>query len=280
MLGCALVPALRAAGHDVVAHGHLRSADVRADLTDVDATAGLLDRLRPAVVVNLVALADVDVCEIEPQRADLLNVRVVENLAGAIGRNAAGAHLVHISTDQVYGGPGPHVEADVRAANAYASSKLAGESVAARIGATVLRTNFYGRSACARRPSFTDWLQQALTERRAIKVFEDVRFNPMAIDALVDVIALVVARRPAGVFNVGAAGGMSKADFAFAFAAAAGLPVDTVSRSTSDTMTTFKAYRPKDMRMDCRRLEQALGVTLPGLVDEIERIGRGYRAPA
>jgi hypothetical protein len=32
--------------------------------------------------------------------------------------------------------------------------------------------------------------------------------------------------------------------------------------------------------MDCRRLEQALGLTLPGLAPEIERIGRGYRAPA
>jgi dTDP-4-dehydrorhamnose reductase len=284
LLGCSLVPALRAAGWQVVTHGHSSAApvqadvraDLRADLRDSQATQALVQRVQPALLVNLAALTNVDTCETDPHAAYLLNVRVVENLAAACGS----AHLLHISTDQLYDGTGPHAEDDVRVTNTYAFSKRASElAAAAAAQATVLRTNFFGRSALPGRHSFSDWLFNALSQGQAIQVFDDVCFSPLAMDTLSSLIVRVAEQRPLGVFNAGTRGGMSKADFAFAFAAAAGLPTASMRRADSSAVN-LKAYRPKDMRMDSSRIEQALAMNLPELASEIQRTGASYRAPA
>jgi dTDP-4-dehydrorhamnose reductase len=284
LLGCALVPALRAAGWRVVAHGHRAAADVQADLSVAAEARALLDRVAPDVIVHLAALTDVDACEREPQRAYRLNVLPVQTLAHWVRQSRPGCHLVHVSTDQVYDGPGPHTEDAVCITNTYAFSKIASEIAAGAVGATVLRTNFYGPSGLPGRRSFSDWLHVSLSTGTSIQVFDDVRFNPMAIDSLCGVIERAAQVRPAGVFNLGArdgtTGGMSKADFAYAYAAAAGLPTTTMRRSVSTALSTLAAYRPKDMRMDCTRIEASLGLTLPDLAAEIHRIGSLQRAQA
>ena len=288
LLGAALVPALQTAGFTVLRHGWQAAADVHADLTRRDDTLALLKRVRPDVIVHLAALTDVDACEADPQRAYLLNLQSVVHLAEWIANARPGSHLVHISTDQVYDGAGPHAEGGVCIRNTYAFSKIAAEIAASGVGATVLRTNFFGRSQRAGRASFSDWLFAALRSGQAIQVFDDVLFSPLAIDTLALAISRVVARRPAGVLNLGSCvggvgggvGGISKADFAFAFAAAAGLPTASMTRSLSTTMTTLKAYRPKDMRMDSSRFERTLDLRLPELGDEIQRMGMLYREPA
>lgn len=283
LLGRALVPAMQSRGWQVVALGHRVAADLQCDLGDAAAVTALLDRMAPDVIVHLAALTNVDTCEAEPDAAYRLNVRTVEHLAAWTVRARAACHLVHISSDQVYDGPGPHREDAVCITNTYAFSKRAGEIVAATAGASVLRTNFYGPGGMPGRPSFSDWLHGALSEGRPIEVFDDVLFNPMAMDRLTGVIARVAAARPAGIFNIGARhpdGGLSKADFAFAFAAAAGLPTAGMRRSRSTAATArLKAYRPKDMRMDCRRIESVLDRPLPELTSEIHRIASAYRAP-
>jgi dTDP-4-dehydrorhamnose reductase len=278
LLGSALVPALRARGLAVVGHGHRAAADVQADLGLAADTAALLESVRPAVVVNLAALTDVDRCEVEPAQAYRLNVQSVEHLAAGLRHQLPGSHLVQLSTDQVYDGPGPQREDSVCIRNVYALSKIAAEIAAAAVGATVLRTNFYGRSAREGRASFTDWLHRSLLRRDTIRVFDDVLFNPLAIDVLCDCIAAVVARRPGGVYNLGSRGGLSKADFAHAFAAAAGLPADTMQRASVATMAGLKARRPRDMRMDCSHFERTLGMRLPDLMTDIQRTGSVYRA--
>jgi dTDP-4-dehydrorhamnose reductase len=280
LLGCALVPVLRAAGWRVVAHGHRAAADVQADLSVVAEALALLDRVAPDVIVNLAALTDVDACEREPQRAYRLNVLPVQTLAQWVRQSRPACHLVHVSTDQVYDGPGPHTEDAVCITNTYAFSKIASEIAAGSTGATVLRTNFYGPSMLPGRRSFSDWLQASLSSGTAIQVFDDVRFNPMAIDSLCSVIERVVEVRPAGTFNLGARGGMSKADFAYAYAAAAGLPTATMRRSVSTALSTLAAYRPKDMRMDCARIEATLGLALPELALEIQRIASKHHVQA
>jgi len=283
LLGATLVPALRLRGHTVFGQGHQTAADVQADLTDAAATAALLDAVRPDVVVNLAALTDVDRCEIDPQQAYRLNVRSVENLAQQLRLQGPASHLVQVSTDQVYDGTAPQREDQVCIRNVYALSKLAGELAAAHLGPgrhTVLRTNFYGRSLRAGRSSFTDWLHAALSQQQPVTVFEDVLFSPLAIDTLADCMAQVVARRPAGVFNLGARGGLSKADFAHAFAAAAGLPVASMRRGRVADLAHLKARRPHDMRMDSHHVEAVLGLQLPDLDSEIQRIGSSYREDA
>jgi dTDP-4-dehydrorhamnose reductase len=278
LLGTSLCPALAQREHRVVRHSLSQRADLMVDLTDREATTATLDKLAPDVVVNLVALTNVDQCDEEPNRAYQLNVRTVENLAAWLRANPR-ARLIHLSTDQVYDGPGPHREDGVTLTNCYALTKYAGEMAATGVEGTVLRTNFFGRSRVPGRKSFSDWLLETLREGRPTKVFTDVAFSPLSLTTLCEMIAVAAEKPVPGTFNLGAHNGMSKADFAFELASVFGLGTQATTRALSAEVP-LKAYRPKDMRMDCARFEAAFGVRLPKLADEIRSLRREYDVAA
>ncbi|MEQ1621780.1 MAG: SDR family oxidoreductase [Methylococcales bacterium] len=276
LLGASLAPVLKGNGYEVEVHGHTKTSRYTADLTEFGATLELLNKICPSVIINLVGLTNVDQCENHPNQAYLVNVRTVENIAAWIRQQSKPCHLIHISTDQVYDGASSHTEEQVTLTNYYAFSKYAGELAAAVVPGTILRTNFFGLSHCAQRVSLSDWLFQAFLSGQAIQVFDDVFFTPLSMQSLSELIALVVKNKPNGVFNLGSCQGMSKADFAYYFAESLGLSTHEVSRASVDQAINLKAYRPKDMRMDCSKFEQTLGVKLPILRDEINRVSKEY----
>lgn len=280
LLGSTLSPFLSSRGYEVKTHSRSEGAQYQADLNDPEEANKLLGKIQPDVIINLVGLTDVDLCETQPNQAYLVNVRTVENIANWIKQEKTSCHLVHISTDQVYDGANLHTEEMVTLTNYYAFSKYAGELAAASVPSTILRTNFFGRSHCAKRVSLTDWLFRALSNSDPIQVFDDVLFSPLAMSTLSEMIELSVQKKPLGVFNLGSHEGMSKADFAFAFADELGLSTRAMKRTTTDQVTFLKTYRPKDMRMDCSNFENTLGAKLPLLRNEIKRVAKEYYGAA
>jgi dTDP-4-dehydrorhamnose reductase len=269
LLGSSLVPFLRAAGYKVVSVSRQSGADLRADLSVPSETLACLSSARPDTIVNLAALTDVDACERDKHSAYSANVAPVRNIVAWLKKDGAKSHLVQISTDQLYDGPGPHKEADVVVTNAYAESKLGAEAAATQIASTVLRTNFFGPSECPGRNSLSDWIVASLRARKQITVFEDIQFSPLSISTLIKLIEIVISRRPNGVFNVGSRQGMSKGDFAFAIAKRMQLDTHSMSRGLSSSLNLM-AYRPKDMRMDSSFFETTLALRLPTLQNEID----------
>lgn len=274
LLGATLVPAWLASGLDVVTHTRAAEADVVGDLC-TPAGAEACVAAAPDVILHLAAWTDVDGCEADPVRAYRANAQAVGRLADAIAASPCPPHLVCVSTDQVYNGPGPHAEDEVAPINVYAWSKLLGEAYASRVGATVIRTNFVGPSSVAARVSLTDWLVRAARAGQAITVYEDVRFSPLSMATLITCLEAVVRAPVAGIYNLGAREGMSKAHFAFALLAAAGVPTTTVTRGRSTTRAHV-ARRPADMTLDCARFVETFGLTLPSVHDEVHRLGELY----
>jgi dTDP-4-dehydrorhamnose reductase len=276
LLGSTLAPALTASGHSVVAHGFSCVAQEQADICDYTQASALVARVKPDCIINLAALTNVDTCELAPNKAYLLNVATVSNVARAIKEQAPHCHLVQISTDQVYDGDGPHLEANVTVTNTYAFSKIAAELAAASVSSTILRTTFFGRSRCANRTSFSDWIIKALREDAPLKVFDDILFSPLEIKTLASLIEQVVRMHPIGLFNLGAREGMSKADFAFALADIMALPTKHITRTVSTSSPALDAYRPKDMRMDSSLFERTMGLQLPTLIDQLHSLRSDY----
>lgn len=273
LLGTTMAPCLAGAGYDIVRQGRSNAqTDVSWDLTDRDKTVRQLRKIKPDIVVNLVAQTNVDRCEQNPQDAYLLNVRTVENLVAGL-RERTNVHLIHISTDQVYDSPGPSRESDIRLTNTYALTKYAGELAAALMPSTILRTNFFGHSLLQGRSSFSDWLLFSLRNRDPITVFSDVVISPLSMGTLCEMVRRVIETRIKGTFNLGSRGFMSKAAFAFEVARIHGLATDNVTPGLCSNLG-LPAYRPKDMSMDCERFETAFGVVLPGIADEIESLKR------
>lgn len=275
MLGTRLAPWLEKMGHAVSCHARRAPAYLRAELTNPLETRHLISSVNPEVVVNLAGLTDVDHCQSHPKEAWKANVLTVENVAGAA--RETGAHLVQVSTDQVYDGLSAQGEDSAAPGNVYGLSKYAGELAAKATAATVLRTNFFGASWHDTRRSFTDWLFCCLSQGRQIDVFDDVRFSPLRMSTLSEMIEVVAERQPLGVFNLGSRDGMSKADFAFQFAEALDLPVSLMTRKSVRDAQGLKAWRPANMCMDSTRFETEVGVTLPTLRDEINQSAKEYR---
>jgi dTDP-4-dehydrorhamnose reductase len=275
-LGSSLVPHLRKCGYRVVTHARSTKADFIFDLSDRVKSLELLTQIHPSVIINLVGLTSVELCEEQINFAYLTNTRTVENLVHWILKSGADCHLVQISTDHVYNGAGLNKEDEINLTNNYAFSKYAGELAAVRVPSSILRTNFVGHSRVGHRESLTDWVYSSLIAAKKVQVLKDVYFSPLSILTLIEMIELVLRKKPVGIYNLGSHHGMSKADFDFTFAKCLNLPTSTMTRVETSELTFLKAYRPKDMRMDSSKFENTLGVKLPSLNDIIRQIAKEY----
>jgi dTDP-4-dehydrorhamnose reductase len=258
----------------VVTHGCAQQAEVQLDLTDPLQTISQLKRINPDVVINLVAATNVDHCEEDPSFARTINVTVVANIVRAL-HELPGCHLIHLSTDQVYDGPGFKTEEHVTLRNCYAVTKHESEQVALQVGASVIRTNFFGKSLSPRRTSFTDWVYSSLSEKKQISLFTDVFFSPLSFASLSRAMELVILKKAPGVFNLGSRNGMSKEEFARHFAMEAGLALDTVEPRKIDELK-LRAPRPKDMRMNSGLFERTFQYRCPLLEEEIRTVAAAY----
>ncbi len=276
LLGSTLAPYLKSRGLQFTTHARLKNADYLANLSIKDETFSLLDKIQPKIIINLVGLTSVEECQDRPNAAYLSNTLAVENLTQWMMQTKADCHLIQVSTDHVYDGMGPASEDQVTLTNNYASSKYAGELAATRVSSTVIRTNFVGRSKVGYRESLTDWVYNSLTRGEDVRVLRDVFFSPLSMITLAEMILLIIEKKPLGIYNLGSHEGMSKSEFDFSFARHLGLQTKTMIPIDCSQATFLRAYRPKDMRMNCLKFEKTLGVKLPLLEDEIRRVAKEY----
>ena len=115
----------QAAAHNFQVAAYDRS---ELDIADRAAVLQAVEREQPAVIINAAAYTAVDKAESEPAAAYAANAEGAENLARAA--HAAGAAILHISTDYVFNGQTerPYRETDAPDPQTiYGQSKLAGE---------------------------------------------------------------------------------------------------------------------------------------------------------
>lgn len=268
LVGPYLIGSASRLGHVIGMARH--GADVSVDLTNGSATRALLHELTPDYLIHAAALTDVDLCEDDPARAQLINCEATRNIAEALPPTA---RLIYLSTDQVYPDtPGPHGEPDIEPANAYGRSKLAGENIVRQhSGGLVLRANFFGPSKTAGRSSLSDFFVQRLMNEEPVTGFTDVLFSPLHMQTLADVVARLMEGGVAGTYNLGCRSGLSKAEFGSRIGRHLGLPLDGL-RLGQSTDVEFRAPRPKDLRMDVSRIEAVLGEDMPTFDEEIEKL--------
>lgn len=100
----------------------------QTDLTDPTTTYQVITKINPELVIHTAALSDVDTCELNPEKAYLVNTLATRNVALACQRFDTG--MLHISTDYVFAGEKdtPYREDDsVNPINTYGKTKYGGE---------------------------------------------------------------------------------------------------------------------------------------------------------
>jgi dTDP-4-dehydrorhamnose reductase len=197
--GCLAVRAAHQ-GRQVVA---LTSA--QWDITD----AGAAERFVQSgdVVVNCAAYTNVDAAESDETRAFAVNAAGPEHIARACAR--AGARLIHISTDYVFGGElGPDSEVrpyepsdETAPLGVYARSKLAGETaVLAALPeasqACVVRTAWVYTGGAGR--DFVAVMRRLAAGEGPVDVVDDQTGSPTYVADLADAVLEVVDGRAHG----------------------------------------------------------------------------------
>jgi dTDP-4-dehydrorhamnose reductase len=215
MLGQDVVAAALAAGHDVSA---LARRDL--DITDADAVAAAVDAARPDAIVNCAAWTDVDGAEAAEDAATRVNGAGTGHVGAAAA--AAGAHVVHVSTDYVFDGRAtrPYVESDPTGPqSAYGRSKLAGERALDLDRAAVVRASWlFGPGG----PNFVATMLRLARDRDEVTVVDDQVGFPTYTGHLAPALLRLAEARATGILHATGADPCSWHDFAVAIFARAG----------------------------------------------------------
>ena len=229
MLGRDLLDAL--GGRDVTAYTH---ADL--DITDVQAVQSALAERRPDVVVNCAAWTAVDAAEDHEDAAFAVNAVGAANLAQACATHSV--WLVHLSTDYVFDGlaVAPYAEdATIAPRSAYGRTKAAGEWAVRAIlpdRSWIVRTAWlYGAGG----PNFVRAMIGLEATNETVDVVDDQHGQPTwSTDLARQVVRLVDAEAPAGVYHGTAAGETTWYGLACAVFEALDADPDRVRPTTTD----------------------------------------------
>ena len=268
LLGKNLSVFLQKRGCAILCHGNSVAMNVNFDLTQKMNTWKSLEEIGPKIIINLVALTDIEKCEEYPDLAYKINVQTLENVVGWIRQKSIRPLLIHISTDQVYNAQDSK-ENQVVLLNYYSYSKYLSEKVAQSVPSIVLRTNFFGSLVQNTRPSYAEWVLSMLKSRKEFFISDNIYFSPLSILSLAKYIKLVVSNPKVGVYNVGSSDGMSKYSFARYLAVQNNYSYDNMKKLSN--MKTL-ARRPDDMRMDSSLFEKTFNCKMPRLITEIENL--------
>ena len=94
------------------------------------------------------------------------------------------------------------------------------EKICLKNKALIFRTNFFGKSI-SKNKSFTDWIFRSFKMKEKIYLFDDVYFNPLRIDTIVNIISKIVNKKKyksSGIYNLGTKDALYKNEFAIFFA--------------------------------------------------------------
>ncbi len=213
LVGSRLCAQLTAAGHSVVGlgRGPRRTEGghtyTTCDLTHGAEVAEAIATARPEVVLHPASMTNVDGCEKDPTGAWAGNVEATVHVAKAA--TAAGAHLVHVSTDYVYDGDhGPYSEEALpNPRGVYATTKAVAEQAARTFapGCAIARTAIvYGWPAAANL-NFGAWLVTAFGAGQQVKLFEDQWVSPSLADNVAAMLIELGERRLGGVWHTAGA---------------------------------------------------------------------------
>jgi dTDP-4-dehydrorhamnose reductase len=255
--------------HDIIGvdRGKLINAPfktVKADFSDLNMVASVIDAVRPAWLINCAALADIDQCEDYPERAHQLNTELPAQLAKVC--KTRGISLVHISTDAVFDGQmdGFYTEQDSpNPKNVYAKTKLEGERavLAENPSAIVARVNFYGWSLSGRR-SLAEFFVNNLKNNKSMSGFTDAIFCPMFVNQTARLLLKMLERGLTGLYHVVGPQAMNKYQFGVEIARKFGLQEGGISPRSIHT-SNLTAKRSHNLSLSTNKLSTVLDMHLP-----------------
>ncbi len=238
----------------------------------------VISEFNPNLVINTIALTNIEFCEKNPEYAHTVNVLSAQNIATI--SHDIGAKFVHISTDHIFdGGTSWNTEQTPACPiNIYANTKLSAENAVLKAcsDSLVIRTNFFGCGTSIRE-SFSDWVINGLSSGTHINMFNDVYFTPILVNDLIDMILGLVNINATGVYHIGGSDRISKYEFALVIADIFQFESSYISPRGIDSMAHL-VKRPKDMSLSYDKTQKALQISIPQIRPSIVKLAEMHKA--
>ena len=250
---------------------------IQTDLLVPGAIQRLIEDTQPDWVIHCAALANVDLCETNPQQAQQLNSEVAAELAQFVARG--GARLIHVSTDAVFDGQkGDYSEQDApNPLGVYARSKLAGELAVAKANpqAIIARVNLFGWSLTGKR-SLAEFFFNNLSGKKPCMGFTDVFFCPMLANDLGLVFLSMLEAGLSGLYHAVGSQPLSKYQFGVQVARRFGFDESLVIPTLVGD-SGLRAARSPNLTLRTDKLIHALGEPLPNVSTGLEKFYTQYQ---
>jgi dTDP-4-dehydrorhamnose reductase len=253
---------------------------VMLDITDLEAIRKMVKDNDVKVIVNCAAYTNVDKAEDDVDFCRLLNARAPENLA--VAANEAGALLVHVSTDYVFGGDPYNTpcreDQKGTPTGVYGLTKLQGEQAIQASGCdyVIIRTAWlyseFGKN-------FVKTMLNLTATKPQLNVVFDQTGTPTYAFDLAEVIAVVIADYAAvdsekypktGVYHYSNEGVCSWFDFTKMIAEYAGNNDCDIQPCHSDEFPS-KVKRPAYSVLDKTKIKNTFGIKIPYWTDSLRK---------
>src|SRR5277367_2824627 len=268
-LGTDLAKVFRAAGDTVAPFTH-----AQLDVCSEAQIAKAMSEVKPDVILNTAAFHRVDECETNSAPAFQVNGAAVMYLSRAA--RAAGATLVHYSTDYVFGGyekGGPYEESDLPApVNVYGASKTVGEHLIAAYADRyfAIRTcGLYGvAGSSGKGGNFVETMLKKAVAGDAIRVVDDQILTPTYTADLAEATRKLVLTGKYGLYHVSSEGQCSWYEFTRYILEQAGLDANLSPVKSSAFPSPVR--RPANSVLSKAKL-RSVGVSIPSWKDALPR---------
>jgi len=238
-------------------------AEQEANILNAELLNTLLEKEKPAYVINCAAYTAVDKAEDEAELAKAVNETGAANLAHACKNNHA--TLIHVSTDFVFEGNEVKLlkEEDIaRPENIYGVTKLDGETAVINIldEHFILRTSWlYSEYA----NNFVKTMLKLGAERDELSIIADQVGTPTyAIDLANAIFDIIASKSESyGVYHYSNEGVTSWFDFAKAIFDISGTPV--IAKPIPGSAYPTKAKRPAFSVMDKTKIKSTFNLSIP-----------------
>jgi dTDP-4-dehydrorhamnose reductase len=268
-LGSDLLKVFRAAGDTVMpfTHGQL-------DVCSEEQISKAMAEAKPEVVLNTAAYHRVDECEHQATLAFQVNGTAVMHLA--LASKAAGATLVHYSTDYVFGGyekGSPYDETDLPApVNVYGTSKVVGEHLISAYTDRyfAIRTcGLYGvAGSSGKGGNFVETMLKKAMAGDAIRVVDDQILTPTYTADLALATRNLILTGRYGLYHISSEGQCSWYDFTSYIFERAGLDAKLTPVKSSEFASPVR--RPANSVLSKAKL-RSVGVSIPSWKDALPR---------
>jgi dTDP-4-dehydrorhamnose reductase len=244
----------------------------KCSLTDLSNIKKILLQNKPDLIINCVALTNIDTCEKLPKESYNINVNIPKNIFNIKKKYKLFFKFIQFSTDQFYDSKFDFENKEsstIKINNIYTRHKLLAEKICIKNKSLIFRTNFFGKQ----KTSFSHWVYTRFKNKTKKKfyLFSDVCFSPLRATKIANIIKYIIFNKfyfKYGVYNLGSKQGMSKSNFAILFAK----KLNIFNKNKFDIVNSskiFKTKRSKHMRMNVNKFEKTFKLKLNSLKNEI-----------